>query len=254
MAATRPVKLRSASKAKQNDPKPPKPHDQVLAEMWADIKPTYDLGNDSKRARSLSTASTPYDDFVPNGKRQRRLPSTLDDDEMEEQEEDEEEEEEGEDDAESSSDDDDEESVGSKVDSFPSVRWLEQMASYIELQGARIGQCDAMLIRRANIRHFWEGMARGPRVTSDLGYELFDRYGRVAIEHKTHTYKKGSGIWGSEFDTGDLLLITEISIEKAYRRQGLGTSIVHALLEKSRGTSSPSQLQANGVVRSMTYV
>jgi GNAT superfamily N-acetyltransferase len=77
-------------------------------------------------------------------------------------------------------------------------------------------------------------MEEPSRETSLLAFDLFDRYGRLRSEFKDHPIRKGSGVWSKELDTGDILLIEEIKIDKAYRRRGLGKKVVGAMLEKAR--------------------
>lgn len=61
-----------------------------------------------------------------------------------------------------------------------------------------------------------------------------DRYGRLKPEFKAHPIKKGSGIWRSEFDTDDILLIESLKVDKKYRRLGQASKFVRAMLEKTR--------------------
>lgn len=70
-----------------------------------------------------------------------------------------------------------------------------------------------------------------------LAFDLFDRYGRLKSVFKEHQVKKGSGVWGSEFDSGDLLLIETITLKQPYRRQGLGRKLVTAVLDRTRAKS-----------------
>jgi hypothetical protein len=77
-------------------------------------------------------------------------------------------------------------------------------------------------------------LGKPSRETSLLAFDLFDRYGRLRSEFKDHPIRKGSGVWSKELDTGDILLIEEIKIDKAYGRRGLGKKIMGAMLEKAR--------------------
>lgn len=99
----------------------------------------------------------------------------------------------------------------------------------------RVGDCNAKLIRRSRIRDtFYDVMDEPSTETSQLAFNLFDRYGRLRREFKEHEIKKGSGIWQDELDFGDLLLIETLKVEKLYRRRGLGRKLVNALLETAR--------------------
>lgn len=70
--------------------------------------------------------------------------------------------------------------------------------------------------------------------TSALAFDLFDRYGRLKPEFKVHPVKKGSGIWNTELNEGDIFSIESLGINGQYRRLGQGTTLVRAMLEKVR--------------------
>ncbi|KAL1601680.1 hypothetical protein SLS60_006595 [Paraconiothyrium brasiliense] len=136
------------------------------------------------------------------------------------------------------------ESPSSEDDEFAEFRWLEQMDGTIEAANPenpnkplRVGYCNAKLIRRRRVQSFYSELEQPSQETSDLAFDLFDRYGRLKKMFKEHIIKKGSGIWGDEFDNGDLLLLEYISIQEPYRRQGLGRRLVTAVLDKTRGKS-----------------
>jgi GNAT superfamily N-acetyltransferase len=131
----------------------------------------------------------------------------------------------------------------SELDEFAEFKWLEVMDGVVTCierssDGAaekQVGYCQGKLIRRNQIRAvFYHEMEEPSRETSLLAFDLFDRYGRLRSEFKDHPIRKGSGVWSKELDTGDILLIEEIKIDKAYRRRGLGKKVVGAMLEKAR--------------------
>lgn len=131
----------------------------------------------------------------------------------------------------------------SEFDEFAEFKWLEVMDGVVTCierssDGAaekRVGYCEGKLIRRDQIRAvFYHEMEEPSRETSLLAFDLFDRYGRLRSEFKDHPIRKGSGVWSNELDTGDILLIEEIKIDKAYRRRSLGKKVVGAMLEKAR--------------------
>lgn len=131
----------------------------------------------------------------------------------------------------------------SEFDEFAEFKWLEVMDGVVTCierssDGAadkRVGYCEGKLIRRNQIRAvFYHEMEEPSRETSLLAFDLFDRYGRLRSEFKDHPIRKGSGVWSKELDTGDILLIEEIKIDKAYRRRGLGKKVMEAMLEKAR--------------------
>ena len=127
---------------------------------------------------------------------------------------------------------------GSEYDEFAEFRWLEQMDGEVTLKerngSAQIGYCKCKLIRRARMRHvFYDEMEEPSCETSSLAFDIFDRYGRLRKEFKTHPIKRGTGLWQHELDNGDLLLFEELKIDKRYRRRGLGKRLVAAVLEKT---------------------
>ncbi|RSL95006.1 hypothetical protein CEP52_012305 [Fusarium oligoseptatum] len=93
-------------------------------------------------------------------------------------------------------------------DDFAHVKWLEQIDGLAFANSNWIGYCEAKLIRRLQIHHkFWTAMEAPTRGTSELAFELFDRYGRLRKEFQEHRSNKGTGVWGSELDSEDILLI-----------------------------------------------
>ncbi|KAH8756589.1 hypothetical protein F5883DRAFT_503515 [Diaporthe sp. PMI_573] len=99
----------------------------------------------------------------------------------------------------------------------------------------QIAGCNAMLIRRGGMREsFWTNMEEPTQETSDLAFDLFDRYGRLNPEFYEHDINKGTGVWGKELDHGDILLFDVLRVDAAYRRRGIGAKLVNAILEKTR--------------------
>lgn len=130
---------------------------------------------------------------------------------------------------------------GSEYDEFADFKWLEQMDGKVNWTPAdssetkTIGYCNGKLIRRNEIRNtFYEEMEEPTAETSKLAFNLFDRYGRLRTEFKTHPIKKGSGIWQNELDMGDLLLIEYLHVQSLYRRRGLGSKVFTEMFEKAR--------------------
>ncbi|KAJ4142534.1 hypothetical protein NW754_009976 [Fusarium falciforme] len=124
-------------------------------------------------------------------------------------------------------------------DDFADLRWLERIDGLAFVKGNRIGYCDAKLIRRLQIHHkFWVAMEEPTRQTSELAFELFDRYGRLCKEFREHPVHRGTGVWGSELDGGDIILFESIRIEPGHRHQKIGTKIVNAVLNKARRKST----------------
>lgn len=105
---------------------------------------------------------------------------------------------------------------------------------------SKIGSCLARLIRRGQMRaSFWLEMEEPSQETADLAFELFDRYGRLQTDYYNHDILKGAGVWGKELDHGDLLLFEEIQIDRQWRRQGVASQMVKAILEKARAKVAP---------------
>lgn len=81
---------------------------------------------------------------------------------------------------------------------------------------------------------FWEGLDQSTQDTSRRAFDIFDQYGLFRDDIKTHSIKKGSCIWGDEFDLGDLLIIDKLFVRPSHRRQGIGHRLVNAMVEKAR--------------------
>ncbi|KAJ5267460.1 hypothetical protein N7478_010268 [Penicillium angulare] len=133
----------------------------------------------------------------------------------------------------------------SEDDPFPEFEWLEQIDGVFINQddenpeGMQVGYCDGKLIRREDIREkFWFAMEQPTEGTRAAAFDLFDRYGRLKPDFKDHPVKKGSGIWGSELDDGDIFLIGSLEIDEAYSRLGQRPTLVEAMLDKVRGKTS----------------
>jgi GNAT superfamily N-acetyltransferase len=99
-----------------------------------------------------------------------------------------------------------------------------------------VGACSALLIsnHRSN---FYDDMEEPSVESSKLAFDLFDRYGRLRPEFKTHPFKKGSGIWKDELDSGPILLIEDLLIDKPYRCCGIGQKMMITVLEEMRSKS-----------------
>lgn len=129
------------------------------------------------------------------------------------------------------------------VDEFPWCEELDGLATLkqstdmptISREERQVGGCNAKLIRRGMIcESFWLDMEEPAQETSDLAFDLFDRYGRLNPELYEHDVNKGTGVWGKELDRGDLLLFEHVSVDAAHRRRGIGTKLVNAILEKTK--------------------
>lgn len=231
------MKLRSESKAERNDPKDPGYWRTKFQEIAAsapsspggnsndkqhviDQHSAERVGSQGQSSKEYGTNKHRHDDAVEE--------STSDDESNLDEEE----------------DDEDESNFGSEDDVFASFNWLEQMDGIITLANStdskpvQVGYCGCKLIRREDIRdEFLDNMEEPTKETCDLAVDLFDRYGRLRKEFKTHPVRKGSGVWQDEVDIGDLLLFESIRIDRRYRRRGLARKLVNSLLEKARAKS-----------------
>lgn len=136
-------------------------------------------------------------------------------------------------------DDSDNFSDRSSLDEFAEWPWLEQIDGVATEEESRVATCDAKLIRRDRIRsHFWAKMEAPADETADLAYELFDTHGRLDRRLYAPGYKRGTDVWGSELDHGDILLFHELQVASQWRRLGIGSRIVQGILQTVRGKSS----------------
>ncbi|KAM5345672.1 hypothetical protein ACJ41O_011533 [Fusarium nematophilum] len=131
-----------------------------------------------------------------------------------------------------------EESDRSSIDEFAEFSWLEAIEGFAIADGTRFASCEANLIRRSQIRDdFWDNMEKPTKATSELAFQLFDRYGRLEREFYEHTVKKGTGVWASELDRGDLLLLEHIRVHPERRRQKVATRLINAIIKRTRTKS-----------------
>lgn len=106
--------------------------------------------------------------------------------------------------------------------------WLKSLNGCVkEPNGTQVGHCHAKLIDRKPIRAtFWREMQEPSHDTASLGFDLFDRWGRLRPELYQHPIKKGTSVWGSELDNGKFLLIERLVVQEEYKRQGYGRKLV----------------------------
>jgi len=135
---------------------------------------------------------------------------------------------------------DDDASLYSSNDLYAEFHWLEAIDGFVSHTSStssprHIGRCHAKLIRRNKVsRDFHAAMGEPSEETSSLAFDLFDRYARLKQELIEHPIKKGSGVWGKELNSGDILLIELLSIEKYFRGHGHGRRLVEKLLDEVR--------------------
>ena len=131
-------------------------------------------------------------------------------------------------DEESDDESDDDASLYSSDDLYAEFHWLKAIDGFVSHTSStssprHIGRCHAKLIRRDKVsQDFHDAMEVPSEETSGLTFDLFDRYARLKKELIEHPIKKGSGVWGKELNSGDILLIELLSIEKYFRGQNPG--------------------------------
>ena len=113
-------------------------------------------------------------------------------------------------------------------------RWLQTLHITCTHNGKVVGWANGQHINRSWIRpFFYRDMEEPTQDMSCLAYDVFDRYGCLKKEFKEHPVRKGTGKWGSELDIGILFLIESIRLDKEWRRNGLGTIMVKAIMGKA---------------------
>ena len=157
-----------------------------------------------------------------------KQPYQTDQDEIEELEDDEEMEEEvG---SEKMEDEDYEESSIGDYNEWP---WLETFEAEETREGVPIAKMVAQRIDREPIRaNFYTQMEEPTHDTCELAFDLFDRWGCVKDDFLRHPIKKGTGVWGKELNEGVILLFETITVDRKFRRQGIGKKLVQDLLAK----------------------
>lgn len=120
-------------------------------------------------------------------------------------------------------------------DRHDGVSWLDQLYGIAKFRNQAIGRLDAKLIRRNQFLGSFAEVMEGPSEgTAKMALDLFDRYGRLRPEFLEHPFKKGSGIWGDELGSGNLLLLDEVTVNEAYRREGIVTKLVETVIQACR--------------------
>ncbi|MCJ1366747.1 hypothetical protein MMC16_005877 [Acarospora aff. strigata] len=127
---------------------------------------------------------------------------------------------------------------------FREFEWLENIIGKVTYKentpnAKVIGHGSARLIRRNHIRRsFHQDMEEPSQDTSELGFNLFDRYGHLKGELIEHCVKKGTGVWGNEVDEGNILSVEMIMVDKEWRRKGVGAQLAKKIWRKARKSDS----------------
>ena len=67
-------------------------------------------------------------------------------------------------------------------------------------------------------------------LVNEFVQEIFDRWGRLKPEYRTHPIAKGTGIWGSELGQGNILILDEMRVlEDISQRQEIGIRVFELL-------------------------
>lgn len=104
----------------------------------------------------------------------------------------------------------------------------------------QVGYAGGRYLRRERVRaDFWSIMDGVSEEMSLIAFTLFDRYGYLKDSWRSHSVRKGSGVWGSELDFGPLFLIERVEItDMNWRRNGLGRAMIKALVERAQRMQS----------------
>jgi GNAT superfamily N-acetyltransferase len=114
-------------------------------------------------------------------------------------------------------------------------RWMHTIIVNVTYDGKDIARGIGRFVKRGLIRtNFWRDMEEPCQELSNIAFEIFDRYGRLNHDLKNHPIRKGTGAWGNELDHGSFFVLEHVIIDDEWRRKGLGTTMVNALIEKSR--------------------
>jgi hypothetical protein len=71
-----------------------------------------------------------------------------------------------------------------------------------------------------------------------MGFELLDGVGYLREDFKFDPEWRGSGIWGDEFNTADILLIEQFHIKRDSHKFEIGEMLFQAIMDKARSKTS----------------
>lgn len=113
--------------------------------------------------------------------------------------------------------------------------WMQTIHVSCSLEGEEVGRGYGKYVRRDRIAsQFWQSMEEPSQDLASVAFEVFDRYGRLKKELAEHIFRKGTGCWGHELDTGSLFIIEHLCIDKLWRRKGLGKMMTKSIIKKAR--------------------
>ena len=91
----------------------------------------------------------------------------------------------------------------------------------------------AQYTNRESIRaNFYLHIEEPTQDLCDLAFDLFGHWGCVKDEFLHHPIKSETGDWGKELDRGEIILFEYITVDKEFRRQGIGKKLDQDLLSK----------------------
>ncbi|KAH6894489.1 hypothetical protein B0T10DRAFT_590092 [Thelonectria olida] len=101
------------------------------------------------------------------------------------------------------------------------------------------GTCVSKIIRRSQIRlGFYNRIRKATTEIIQMGFELLDQRGCLKQVYKFDLAWEGFGIWGNEFDTGDILLIEEFHIKRGSHGFEIGEMLFQVIVNKAQSMTS----------------
>ncbi|KAF4153136.1 hypothetical protein CNMCM6069_001157 [Aspergillus lentulus] len=100
----------------------------------------------------------------------------------------------------------------------------------------KVGKASGLIVQRDRIvPSFLEQMERPSTETMNLALDIFDRHGRLKEEYLHHPVRRGLGIWQTELNEGNFLIIETATVLRKARRQGIGRQLVMDMIQKATG-------------------
>ncbi|KAJ7807808.1 hypothetical protein B0H14DRAFT_1528208 [Mycena olivaceomarginata] len=87
-----------------------------------------------------------------------------------------------------------------------------------------IGSLNAWRISRSQCAgSFLEILDEDKAELHQFSMTLFDKYGNLRPHLLSPGYRSGTGCWGREMDSGELLYILDVTVNESHREKGVGT-------------------------------
>lgn len=88
-------------------------------------------------------------------------------------------------------------------------------------------------IDRESIRaNFYFHMEEPTQDLRNLAFDLFDNWGCAKDEFLHHPINSGTGVWSEELNQEEIILFESITVDKEFRRQGIGKKLDQDPLSK----------------------